>query len=60
MLGAAEGLIAQEQHPVLEQLRTQLLEQVVVMNRICQIDPGDFGTESAGQLFDVHAVALFR
>jgi len=53
-------LVTQEQHTVPEQLRAQLLEQVVVMDRVSQVDAAYLGTDRTGQLFDVHAVALFR
>ncbi|MNJ26112.1 hypothetical protein D3C77_205780 [compost metagenome] len=60
MLGAADVLVAQKQHPVLEQLRPELVEQVVIVNRIRQVNPGHLSADGAGQLFDVHATALFR
>lgn len=60
MFGAAEVLVAQEQYTVAEQLCAQLGEQVIVVDRVGQVDPCYLGTDRAGQLFDVHAVALFR
>ncbi|MNT02994.1 hypothetical protein D3C72_1375110 [compost metagenome] len=60
MVGAANVLLTQEQHSVLEQLRTELLEQIIIVYRIGQVDPGHFGADGTGQLFDVHATALFR
>jgi hypothetical protein len=60
MVGAADVLVAQEQHPVLEQLGTDLCKQAVIMNRIGQPDAKQFGTDGAGQLFDLHGSALLR
>ncbi|MNV95726.1 hypothetical protein D3C71_1906520 [compost metagenome] len=60
VLGAAEVLITQEQHSVRKQQRAQLREQVVVVDRVGQVDPAYLGANRTGQLFDVHAVALFR
>lgn len=60
VFGTAEVLVAQEQHTVLKQLLAQLGEQVVVVNRVGQVDATHLGTDRASQLFDVHAVALFR
>jgi hypothetical protein len=60
VLGTAEVLVAQEQHTVLEQLLAQLGEQFVIVNRIGQVDATHLSTDRAGQLFNVHAVALFR
>ncbi len=60
MLGTAEVLVAHEQHTVLKQLLAQLGEQVIIVNRVGQVDATYLSTDRAGQLFDVHAVALFR
>ncbi|MNM87701.1 hypothetical protein D3C81_998900 [compost metagenome] len=60
VLGAADSLVTQEQHPVLEQLGADLGEQAVIMNGIGQLDADQFGTNGAGQLFDLHGSALLR
>jgi hypothetical protein len=58
MLGARDVLIAQEQHPVLEQRRTDLGEQTVVVDRIGKIHADQFGADAVRQLVDLHGVFL--
>ena len=54
MLGTAEGLLAQKQHAMPEQLLADLGEQSVVMNGVSQVHADQFGANAAGQLFDLH------
>jgi hypothetical protein len=60
MLGASDVLIAQEQHPMLEQLGTNLGEKTVVLHRIGEVDADQFGANAAGQLFDFHGWRLLK
>ncbi|MCY1364396.1 hypothetical protein D9M69_511960 [compost metagenome] len=55
VLGAADVLVAQEQHLVLQQQRLDLGEQAVVAGGVAQVHAADFGADGAGQLFDFHA-----
>ena len=60
VIGATDVLIAQEQHPMLEQLGTNLGEQTVVLHRIGEVDADQFGANAAGQLFDFHGWRLLK
>ncbi|MNY82098.1 hypothetical protein D3C86_2240170 [compost metagenome] len=60
MIGAAEVLVAQEQHAMLEQLDADLGEQAVVVDGVGQLDADQLGADGTGQLFDLHSIALLR
>jgi hypothetical protein len=60
VLGATDVLIAQEHHPMLEQLGTNLGKKTVVMHRIGEVDADQFGANAAGQLFDFHGWRLLK
>ncbi|MNL69992.1 hypothetical protein D3C87_1949260 [compost metagenome] len=48
MLGASDVLVAQEQHPMLEQLDADLGEQAVVMDGVSQFDANQLCANAAG------------
>ena len=54
VLGAADVLIAQKHHPMLEQLGTNLGKKTVVVDRIGEVHADQFRADVAGQLFDSH------
>ncbi|MNC29899.1 hypothetical protein D3C75_781670 [compost metagenome] len=60
MLGAAEVLVTQEQHAMLEQLGADLGKQAIVVDGVGQLDADQFGTDGTGQLFDLHGSGLLR
>ena len=57
MVGAADVLIAQEHHTVLEQGLANFRKQAFVMNRIRQTNTREFRANRAGQLFYFHALS---
>ncbi|MNS61158.1 hypothetical protein D3C72_941770 [compost metagenome] len=54
VIGAADILLAQKQHPVPEQEGTDLGEQPLIVNGVRQVDAAQFGAYVAGQLFYTH------
>src|SRR3546814_3031160 len=58
VLGAAHGLITQEQHFVQQQLSADFGEQAVIAGGVRQIDPGNFGPDGAGQWLNTHGELL--
>jgi hypothetical protein len=58
MLSTTNVLIAQEQDPVLEQVRPDLSEKTIVVDRVGELDVHQFGANGVGNLFDTHGVLL--
>src|SRR3546814_16280700 len=54
VLGAAHGLITQEQHFVQQQLSADFGEQAVIEGGVRTNDPGNFGPDGAGQWPNTH------
>lgn len=51
MLGTGDVLVAQEQHPVLEQERLDLGKQCIVARGVAEIHVEKLGADAGGQLF---------
>ena len=60
VFGTADVLIAQEHHPMLQQLGTNLGKKTVVVHRVSEVDADQFGADVAGQLFDFHGWQLLK
>ena len=58
VLGPADVLVAEEQHLVLEQQRTDLVEEAVVVRGMCQVHADELGADAGAQLFDSHFAIL--
>jgi hypothetical protein len=54
VVGPADVLVAQEQHLVLEQQRTDLVEEAVVARGMCQVHADELGSDAGGQWFYSH------
>jgi hypothetical protein len=54
-----ERLVAQHQHLVLQEPGLQFGRQVG-RHPLRKVDPGDFGTQGAGHLPDLHGLALLN
>ena len=58
MILLRNSLVTQEQHPVLEQMGINLVEQGLVVRGIAQAHVQQLRANVAGQLFDAHAYSL--
>ena len=57
VLGARDVLVAEEQHPVLEQQRADLRDEPGVARRDAEVDVGELGADRAGQRLDLDRAA---
>ncbi len=55
VVAAADVLVAQEQHLVLEQERTDLVEKAVVVCSVGQVHADELGADAGGQWFYSHS-----
>ena len=60
VFGAADVLIAQEQHPMREQQRLDFGEQASIVRGVAQADSRHFGTDRTGQFFDFHPASSWE
>src|SRR5215468_5436006 len=56
MLGLADFLIPKEQDLMFKQCLADLAEQVVIADRLGEIDPAELGTNVRGELLDPHQI----
>src|SRR6476660_218590 len=56
MLGLADHLVPQEQYLVREQRLLARSEQIVIQNRLGEIDPDELGADVRRELFDPHQI----